>query len=388
MAAALSAGQALAASLRRELVHLRGNRWDLAFVTVLPLLCLVLMAWLFSAGALRQIPVALVDSDHSAQSRALARVLDASPGLAVVRQPPDLATAQAQLRALEVFAVVHIPEGLARASLRGQAGTVQAFYNATYLATGQAAAREIGDAVTAFNAGLLGGQVAAITGPGGVRTVPVAVQARLLFNPGRSFALFLFPMVAAALLSLAMALATVVAFGRELRTPGGWPPARPWAAAAGKLLPYLLAFSLHLALALGYSAMCLGDGVAGSALALALAIPVFLLANAAIGLLLLGVTRDMGVALSAVGMVLGTALAFSGATFPVMDGPLFTRIWNALLPLTHWLEVQNRWLLVGGPWTDGLRALGVLVLMVALCAPLGLARLFAALRRAPVEARA
>jgi len=384
VAAALSPAQALGQSLRRELAHLRGNRWDRNFIVLVPLLCLLVLGWLFSAGVMRQIPVALVDEDHSAQSRALARMLDASPGLAIASQPVDMATAQSQLRALEVFAIVRIPEGLG-----GQGATLHAFYNATYLATGQSAAREIGEVVTAFNADLLRGQTAALAGPANVRVVPVMVQARLLFNPSRSFALFLFPMTAAATLSLCMALATVAAFGRELRAPTLWPGAHPWAAALGKLLPYLAVFAVQLALALAYSAWCLGDGLAGSTVLLGIGIVLFLLASAGMGLLLLGLTRDMGVSLSLTGMVMGTALAFSGATFPVVDGPAFTRFWNHLLPLTPWLELQNQLLLVGSSAADVLRTLAGLLPFVLLCGPLGLARLFATLRaRAQQEARA
>lgn len=389
MAAALSPAQALGQSLHRELTHLRDNRWDRNFIVLVPLLCLLVLGWLFSAGVMRQIPIALVDEDHSAQSRALARMLDASPGLAIARQPVDMAAAQSQLRALEVFAIVRIPEGLAREGLRGQGATLHAFYNATYLATGQSAAREIGDVVTAFNADLLRGQTAALAGPANVRVAPVAVQARLLFNPSRSFALFLFPMTAAATLSLCMALATVAAFGRELRAPALWPGPYPWAAALGKLLPYLAVFAVQLALALAYSAWCLGDGLAGSVVLLGIGIVLFLLASAGMGLLLLGLTRDMGVSLSLTGMVMGTALAFSGATFPVVDGPAFTRFWNHLLPLTPWLELQNQLLMVGSPAADVLRTMAGLLPFVLLCGPLGLARLFATLRaRAQQEARA
>jgi ABC-2 type transport system permease protein len=49
MAPALSPGRGgFAASWRRELRSLRGNRADLLLVTLLPLLMLVVMAWMFT----------------------------------------------------------------------------------------------------------------------------------------------------------------------------------------------------------------------------------------------------------------------------------------------------------------------------------------------------
>lgn len=126
MAAGLTpgSGAAFAASLRRELRHWREDRWELALVTLVPLLLMLLMMALFSGAVLRQLPVALVDLDGSADSRALARAIDASPGVALVAQPASLQQAQAQLRALEVFAIVLLPADMSRRALRGEPAPV------------------------------------------------------------------------------------------------------------------------------------------------------------------------------------------------------------------------------------------------------------------------
>ena len=64
-------------------------------------------------------------------------------------------------------------------------------------------------------------------------------------------------------------------------------------------------------------------------------------------------------------VVVGTALAFSGATFPVIDAPLFARVWNALLPLTAYVQVQMEQQFMGAPVAVSLRPLAVLVAMAA-----------------------
>ncbi|MFN4161668.1 MAG: ABC transporter permease, partial [Stenotrophomonas sp.] len=113
----------VAAAFQRELQHLHRDRTDLLLVTVLPLLMLALMAWLFAASVMREIPIAVVDLDHSAESRLLTRMLDASPGVSVASQPTTLAEAQSQLRRLEVFAMVLVPRDATRQALRGTQGT-------------------------------------------------------------------------------------------------------------------------------------------------------------------------------------------------------------------------------------------------------------------------
>ncbi|WP_422505444.1 ABC transporter permease [Stenotrophomonas sp. GZD-301] len=370
------------AALHRELRHLRADRAELALVTVLPLLMLVVMAWLFSASVMRAVPIAVVDLDHSAESRLLTRMLDASPGLAVASQPATLADAQTQLRRLDVFAVVLVPRDATRQALRGGEGTVLAYYNASYLTTGQSAARDVTDAVGAWNARLLKERIGLQVGPAKLRAAPIRVQSEILYNPARSYELFLLPLIFPAVLSLVLALAAASSVGREVRdgTLATWLGDAPWAALAGKLMPYVALFALYGAAGVLYLAYLRGDGVAGSLLLLLLAQPLFYLACAAYAVLFVGLTRDMGTALSVVGLSLGTALAFSGATFPVIDAPLFTRVWNLLLPLTAYVKLQTQQQFVGAPGAVSLWPLATLTLMVLVAGGIGGWRLIVAAR--------
>ncbi|WP_312113059.1 ABC transporter permease, partial [Stenotrophomonas indicatrix] len=374
MAAALNTDRGgFGGSWQRELRRLRSNRADLALVTVLPLLMLVVMAWMFSASVMRDVPIAVVDLDHSSDSRLLLRMLDASPGVRIASQPAGMDEARAQLRRLEVFAVVLVPRDVTRQALRGQQGTVFSYYNATYMTTGQSAARDIGDAVSAWNARLLRERIGLQVGPGKLRAAPIAVQSDILFNPARSYELFLLPLIFPAVLSLVLALAVAGSLGREIRdgTLPAWLGHAPWSAIAGKVLPYVLLFSLYGALGAAYLAWLRGDGIAGNVVLLLLAQPLFYLATAAYALFFVGVTRDMGTALSAVGLSIGTALAFSSATFPVIDAPLFTRVWHLLLPLSAYIKLQTQQQFIGSPLVVSLWPLATLLLMIVVAGGIG-----------------
>ncbi|AWH28538.1 ABC transporter permease [Stenotrophomonas sp. YAU14A_MKIMI4_1] len=375
----------IGAACRRELRALRSNRADLALVTLLPLLMLAVMAWMFSASVMRDVPIAVVDLDHSSDSRLLLRMLDASPGVRVATQPVSLDEAQAQLRSLQVFAVVLVPRDVTRQALRGRQGTVFAYYNATYMTTGQSAARDIGDAVSAWGARLLRERIGLQVGPGKLRAAPIAVQSDILYNPARSYELFLLPLIFPAVLSLVLALAVAGSLGREIRdgTLRAWLERTPWSALLGKIAPYVLLFSMYGAAGVAYLAWLRGDGIAGSVLLLLLAQPLFYLATASYALFFVGVTRDMGTALSAVGLSIGTALAFSSATFPVIDAPLFTRIWHLLLPLSAYIKLQTQQQFVGAPLAVSLWPLATLLLMIVVAGGIGGARLIAFARSAP-----
>src|SRR5690606_41279965 len=100
MAATLTrptAREAFVRSALRECARLRAEPWGLALSAWVPLLALALLAWMFTAGVPRELPVAVVDHDNSAVSRELVRSLDAVPGLRVASRPVDLPQASSEV---------------------------------------------------------------------------------------------------------------------------------------------------------------------------------------------------------------------------------------------------------------------------------------------------
>lgn len=359
--------QAFVAAARRELRALRASPWDWGMVTVLPAVMLIVLAWLFTAGTMHEQPIVVVDQDNSAASRRLARTLDASPGLEVIARIGNPEEGWARIRRLDAIAMVLVPARTSRELLRGEPGTVFAYYNASYLAPGQSAARDIGDAVSAFNRDWVLDEVA-LRAPAKVKGPPVAVQNAILFNPARSFEHFLLGLLFPAVLHLVAALAMTASLGRELRdgTAGEWLRASGGHGAAmlaGKLAPYTGLFTLYGLVGILYMAIKPGIGPPGSLPVLLCAQVLLYTASAGLALLCVGASRDMGTALSVIGVSIGTAMAFAGATFPVVGALLFTRVWNALLPLTAYVKVQARQLDMGAPWQVSLLPLGTLLLL-------------------------
>ncbi len=76
------------------------------------------------------------------------------------------------------------------------------------------------------------------------------------------------------------------------------------------------------------------------------------------------------------GLSIGTALAFSSATFPVLDGP-FTRIWHQLLPLSAYIKLQTQQQFIGSPLQVSAWPLATLLLMTVVAGGIGGLRLIA-----------
>ena len=80
----------------------------------------------------RKVPVAVVDDDRTALSRRFIETLDASEAVAVTVRAPALDVAQQALFARDVFAIIEIPSGTERESLKGNGARMPAYVDSAY----------------------------------------------------------------------------------------------------------------------------------------------------------------------------------------------------------------------------------------------------------------
>lgn len=141
------------------------------------------------------LPVAVIDMDHSAASRELIRLLDAAPKIAV-RTYSELPTAQRDLAWRELYGIIVVPLEFEKRVLRGEAVTIPIFGDATNrMANGQIQ-QDIG---TTYNELSLGYNRDLLKRNGfseeqaDVLLSPVVGDLSALFNPGTSFAAIVLP---------------------------------------------------------------------------------------------------------------------------------------------------------------------------------------------------
>jgi ABC-2 type transport system permease protein len=373
-------GRAFGNALRRETRFLATHFWDLALVSWVPLLLMAIVGIQLSAGVMRDLPIAVVDEDHSAVSRELTRLLDAAPGLSVAARPADMATAERLVRSNRAYAIVLIPTDSERAVLRGTTASIPTFYNASYSTAAGSALREVGNVVQGYATTLATTQTAITLGPTKVRRPPIAAQSLVLFNPQGSYELQLVALLHPALLHLIFMVAVASALGRELRdgTIGAWiggeRPAGAIAAVAGKLTPYLAIFTGWGLLAIGYVAGLRGWPVAGSVTMLLAGYLAMYLAYVGVTLLILGLTLNMGRALSAAGLYAGASFAFAGAIFPVESASAFARLWSALLPYSAFAKLLSEQWIMGASVAQSMTQILVMLAFLLVGGGIGLPR--------------
>lgn len=368
------------ASLRREVRLLRARPWDLAMVSWVPLLALLLMVWIFSAGLVQRLPIAVWDQDHSSLSRQLVRMLDATPGLAVQSQALNASEAQWALQSMGAYAVVQIPPDFARDVKQGRGADVVLLHNAQLATHSSLIQRDLRQVVGTLSAGVemqararRGDPAQALR----VRMEPIRTNLVSLFNISTNYEQFLAAALIPALLHILGMTAGAWSVGRELRdrTLGQWlaeatgQERAGWSAIAGalagKLACALASLGLGGALALLWMTAGRGwhPGQGAASLAwVGLALLLLIAVSLAAGALLAALTLSLRTALSGAGLLSAPAFAFSGVGFPLLAMPDSARAWALSMPYTHYARLQIEQLQMGAPIVQSLPIVAGLLL--------------------------
>ncbi|MGL4711925.1 MAG: ABC transporter permease [Shewanella sp.] len=347
--------------IRREWRALWRDPWQLALISYIPLLSVLCLWWMFSAGLPRQLPVAIVDQDHSQLSRMLTRQLKANP----VTDPQsyaDLSSAVTAMQQAKVYAIVVFPYEMKKDLLTGHKPTIDVRYNSQFLLVGKLLSSQIqlslGDGLLHL-AGLK--QLAHGTPKSqvAVNLTPVKSQTTALFNRNNNYIGFLVPPVLIALWQLFSMLVMANSLNRELHlvpiiqadgisntlTEHFWPKVFAKVALFTPILMlqggFILAWLYH------YISLPL----AGSLLLLLFAQAVMLLAVWLLVLLVFVLMRDSARVISFCTALFAPAFAFMGITFPVHDMPQFAQWWRLIMPSSHYIESHVSVVSYGATWS-------------------------------------
>ncbi|MBW3530544.1 ABC transporter permease [Shewanella sp. NKUCC06_TVS] len=350
----------LTALVRRELRALWHDPWQLALISYIPLLGILCLWWLFSAGLPRQLPVAIVDQDHSQLSRMLTRQLKANP----VTDPQsftDLSSAISAMQQAKVYAIVVFPYDMKKDLLTGHKPTIDVRYNSQFLLVGKLLSSQIqlslGDGLQQV-AGLK--QLANGTPKSqvAVNLSPVKSQTTALFNRNNNYIGFLVPPVLIALWQLLSMLVMANSLNRELHlapttqadgmsnilTEHFW--LKVWA----KMVLFTPILMLQGGFILAWLYLYLALPMAGSLALLLLAQLVMLLAVWSLVLLIFVVMRDSARVISFCTALFAPAFAFMGITFPTHEMPQLAQWWRLIMPSSHYIESHVSIVSYGATW--------------------------------------
>ncbi|MCG8701358.1 MAG: ABC transporter permease [Bacteroidales bacterium] len=360
--------------VKRECLRILTSK-VLIFTTIIgPILALLLVQWLFSAGVVRDLPLVVVDADQTPLSRRIIRMADATPIANVDYKVPDMKQAQAIMNKGKADAILVIPEHTERNIFKGTNANVALYINNTNLVKGGALKSGLYQSLATVSYGikfqsyLRKGQ----TDYTAMQSVqPVRMSSHLLFNPFGNYSYFLALGLLPVMLTVFIFLGSVYALGMELKTGTAkqlleTANQRTGAAIGGKMFPYFVLFVVQAMVMNIILFKYQGTPLKGSIAIIVISEMLLILAYQMLSVLFLYLTTNLRLSLSLGSAFSMMALTFSGLTFPSMAMPTIAKIFSWVFPYTPWLNVFMGQSLRGTPMLESIFPLLLLLLFFLL----------------------
>ena len=160
----------------KEFLQLRRDRLLLPIIFIMPVLQLIMFGYVVGADV-RNLPTAIVDYDHTAQSRDLAAALGSTGYFTVVDHPADERALLGLMDASKVQVALIVPKGFSVGLERGNNVPVEIVVDGSDSKTASVASGYAAQAIADWNQRRIDAMGLVMQGPG------IDARVRVLFNP-------------------------------------------------------------------------------------------------------------------------------------------------------------------------------------------------------------
>lgn len=244
--------------LLREWERMTSRRLYFGVCVVLPLFVLFFMSTIFGTGTIERVPVAVVDLDHTATSRQVARNITAVPTVKVTQLSDNEYEARRAMQAKEIYGYVVLPPKFEEYATSGRGATVSYYYQLTFLSVGNELLAGLTEALTPVALSPVALQAVAAGGLTEERAetflLPIQGSDHPVYNPSLDYTIYLGHPFFYVLFQILILLTTMYTVGGELKfhTADHWlltARGNMVTALLAKLLPYTVIYTLIAILA-------------------------------------------------------------------------------------------------------------------------------------------
>ena len=204
------------AVMRREMGRLTRQPMYFVLMIVLPVVSFAFFALLFNQGAIRNIPIAVLDQDNTTLSRKAVQMIDDTPTAMVAYGIQGMDEGERLMREGRVMAIVQIPAFFEKNILSNSQTHLENYVSGTNITVNGLLSKDIQTAVTTFTAGI---QLQVLMKQGltqrqaMAQLMPVRFDKHVLFNPHINYGYYLSPSFMPMML---MIFVMILLFGVEL----------------------------------------------------------------------------------------------------------------------------------------------------------------------------
>lgn len=346
---------------QKEFYHILRDFRSLIIVIIMPIMMIFLYGYAINMD-IENVSLAIVDFDHSIESRQLTERFFASPYFSPGENEVDMSDSEQLLRSGQVAAILAIPPGFSTALTRGED------FELGMMVDGTDASLAL--AVQAFSNGVLFNFLLDRLPPN--FDIPgVTLSQQVLYNPDLKSSHFLVPGLVAIILMMISALMTSMTIAREKETGTMeqllTTPAKPREILVGKLLPYVVIAFLDGILVLIFARLVFGVPFVGSQLLLLGFGLIYVTTALSIGILISSLvdTLQEATLLAQVATLL-PAVMLSGFIFAIKNMPLVLQAISYIVPARYFVIIIRGIMLKGASLEVLMPQAGALLLLMVI----------------------
>jgi ABC-2 type transport system permease protein len=340
---------------KREATRMSSRGLYIIVVLILPILSILFFSSLLKEGVPTKMPIAIVDLDHTATSRKIARTIDVTPLTKVTEYLQSETEAMSELRTGNIYGFVILPQNLQTDIFASHQPVISYYYHNGFLIAGGLMQNDLTLILHTLSGGINIQKREEMGQPEDYilsQVQPIQLNTHQLFNPSASYPVYISTIILPIMLQLFILLMTVYCIGIEIKEY----TSREWLrlsdksiviALTGKLLPYTIIFFIMMMFQnfMLYKVMhipmhtSLGWLMLGSLM--------FVLAYQAIGIFCIGLLPMMRHSLNLAAFYGILALTLCGFSFPIDAMPPVFQYWASSFPVRHYMHIFQSQILAG-----------------------------------------
>lgn len=331
----------------REFLRLKKRPAAWVLLLVVPIGIFFYLGAIYEEGAIENVPIAILDLDHSDLSRQVINNVEASPKLEIIKflnSNDNLDNIFINHPEVKGFYV--IPKDFQKNVFSGEQEKLLVYTNSSNIVYGNLIYKEAATFINTLSAGinLNTFKLQGIPHEKAVKMVmPITVIAKPLFNSYYNYLYYLIPGLTTVLLQMIVFLLAARSINSEYTnntfiellslTKGSL-----FKIIFGKLLAYTLLGFIVAIFIFSVVHPLLGIPASKSTIPFLGVVLVFVMANAMLGIMISTIFKNEALAMDVSFGYNSPAFVFSGFTFPMMAMPAFNAWYAQALPYTHFLN--------------------------------------------------
>jgi len=342
---------------QREMEMISRDKFARLLLVFLPLIIYFFLAFIYIKGAMRDIPVAVYDADHTELSRTVVSMIESTAYLKVtyyLSSEDELDKFFLQHDELGVF---YIPKGFTRDIYRNKSTRLAVYTNSSNIVYGNILFREAAVIAGTISAGITITRLehAGIDHQTTMGLImPVNTHTKIMFNPWFNYLYYLVPGLMTVLLQMFIFFVATKAFNTEINNGTFRELMRvannsPLQMLLGKGLAYTT-YGMGVIMLIAVVYIAFGIPFMQREVELIVLFTLFTVVNIFLGFMLSTTIDDELVSLDVAFFYNSPAFVFSGFTFPLFGMPFFNSMYGQFIPYTHFLHAFFKLYQMGAPF--------------------------------------